>query len=153
MVCGFGGICLRTAVLSVSFLTPTSQPNDMLSSLYTQVLSGFASNNVTTDTEIRVMTSPCLPCTQGWEWVSVLCFAAAPHSLPRLLRDSIDLNVGIHTGPLFREEGDEGASWRPFPRILTGDGSGGASTCQYHPWEAKDESDLGAVDSGISVQR
>lgn len=75
------------------FLTPTSQPNDMLSSLCRQVLWGLASTNVTVDTEIRVMTSPRLPCTQGWKRISVLCFAGAPGSLSSLHWDSIDLNV------------------------------------------------------------
>lgn len=53
-------------------LTPTSQPNDMLRRLYRQVLLGFASNNVTMNMEIRAMTSHCLSCTQGWEWISGL---------------------------------------------------------------------------------
>lgn len=35
-----------------------------------------------------------------------------------LLWDSRDLNVRIYVGPLFRERMIEGASWRPFPRIL-----------------------------------
>lgn len=30
-------------------------------------------------------------------------------------------------------EGDEGASWRPLPRILMKDGSEGASPCQDQP--------------------
>lgn len=45
------------------FLTPTSLPNDMCSAQQPLQASAF----VTMDAEIRVMTSHCFPCTQGWE--------------------------------------------------------------------------------------
>lgn len=66
------------------FLTPTSQPNDMLAAYTRQVLSGWASNTVTVDTEIRVMASHCLPCTQGWKCIlcAVLCWGPLEPFLP-----------------------------------------------------------------------
>lgn len=102
MVCGFGGMCLRTVVLSTFLLTPTSQVNDMRRDLYRQVLVfwGFPPNNVTMDIEIRVM----IPHWLGvYPVFSLLCFAGALPSLSCLHWDSVDLNVRIHMGPLFRE--------------------------------------------------
>lgn len=87
MACGFGGKCPRTVLLCVFLLTPTSQPNDMLSGLCRQVLSGVASNKVPADGEIRVTTSHGPPCTQGWERISaVLCGRSPPPFLSALGR-------------------------------------------------------------------
>lgn len=51
MVCGFGGMYLRTVPLSVFFLIPTSQPSDMPCSLHRLAFLEFSPNNVTMDTD------------------------------------------------------------------------------------------------------
>lgn len=108
MVCGFGGMCLRTVPLSAFFLIPSSQPNDMPCSLHRLALRSYLQiMSLRTQTRVTTLTLP--PRKAGGVSVfSLPCFAGISPSFSCL--HSGYLSVSTRTGPLFRGDGDKGAS-------------------------------------------
>lgn len=140
---------LRTVALSTLFLTPTSQVNDMPAASTGKYLSSgvfpryhhYRHGNQSNDTTLA-RAHVLLTVFRGG---SPQPFWSA---LGRCRPERQNPHQAITQG-----EGDEGASWRPLPRILMKGGSEGASPYQDHPQEVKPESDLGAVYSGVNAHR